>query len=145
VILVLVSPLLRHSLLSLPLEAKLILMAISPTISTMEPHKLRLRMGCGCSLGFSPHNFSTGFSSLAFSLSFPKNTFPKVLTNLIGFWRSFVGIGNTGGVGVVSSRFLTRLGLGGKSILWWVFGGSGIFSPLPSPTLFAPSPSPSYL
>jgi hypothetical protein len=45
VVLVLVSPLLCHSLLSLPLEAKLILMAISPTIATMELHKLRLRLG----------------------------------------------------------------------------------------------------
>jgi hypothetical protein len=44
-VLVLVSPLLCHSLLSLPLQAKLILMAISPTIATMEPHKLRLRLG----------------------------------------------------------------------------------------------------
>jgi hypothetical protein len=85
VVLVLVSPLLRHSLLSLPLEAKLILMDISPTIATMKPHKLGLGLGWGCSLGFSPLNFSTGFSSLAFSLSFPKKTFPEVLTNLIGF------------------------------------------------------------
>jgi hypothetical protein len=74
-------------------------MAISPTIAIMEPHKLGLRLGLWLLLGFSPLNFSTSFSSLAFSLSFPKNTFPEVLTNLIGFWRSFVGIGNTGGVG----------------------------------------------
>jgi hypothetical protein len=47
VVLVLVSPLLRHSLLSLPLEAKLVIMAISPTIATMEPHKLRFRLGSG--------------------------------------------------------------------------------------------------
>jgi hypothetical protein len=47
VVLVLVSLLLHHSLLSLPLEAKLILMDISPTIATMEPHKLRLRLGLG--------------------------------------------------------------------------------------------------
>jgi hypothetical protein len=47
VILVLVSPLLRHSLLSLPLEGKLILMAISPTIATMKPHKLRFGLGLG--------------------------------------------------------------------------------------------------
>jgi hypothetical protein len=72
VVLVLVSPLLRHSLLSLPLEAELILKAISPIIATMKPHKLRL----GCLLGFTPLGFSTGFFSLAFSLSFPKNTFP---------------------------------------------------------------------
>jgi hypothetical protein len=48
-----------------------------------------------------------------------------------------------GGAGVVSSRFLRWFGLGGKSFLWWVFGGSRIFSPIPSPTLFSPSPSPS--
>jgi hypothetical protein len=42
---VVLSPLLCHSLLTLPLEAKLLLMAISPTIDTMEPHKLRLRLG----------------------------------------------------------------------------------------------------
>jgi hypothetical protein len=68
-----------------------------------------------------------------------------VLTNLIGFWKSFVCGKNTGGAGIVSSRFLRWLGLGGKSFMWWVFGGSGMFSPLPSPTLFAPSPSPSCL
>jgi hypothetical protein len=114
---------------------------------------LGLGLGWGCSLGFSPIGFSigffslafsTGFSSLAFSLSFPKNTFPKVLTNLIGFWKSLVCGGNTGGAGVVSSRFLRWLGLGTKTFLWWVFGGSRIFSQLPSPTLFAPSPSPSW-
>jgi hypothetical protein len=38
VVLVLVSPLLCHSLLSLSLEAKLILMAISSTIATIEPY-----------------------------------------------------------------------------------------------------------
>jgi hypothetical protein len=47
VVLVLVSPLLRHSLLSLPLEAKLILVPISPTIATMTPHGLRFRLGLG--------------------------------------------------------------------------------------------------
>jgi hypothetical protein len=101
------------------------------------------------STGFSSLSFSTGFSSLGFSLSFPKNTFPKVLMNLIGFWKSLVYGGNMGGAGVVSSRFLRWFGLGTKAFLWWVFGGYGIspivpsFSPLPSPTLFAPNPSPS--
>jgi hypothetical protein len=88
-------------------------------------------LGLGCSLGFSPLSFSTGFSLLAFSLSFPKNTFPEVLTNLIGFWKSFVCGENTGGA---------------REIIFVVgFGGSGMFSPLPSPTLFAPSPLPSCL
>jgi hypothetical protein len=65
-------------------------MAISPTIATMEPHKLRFRLGFGLLTWFLSLGFSTGFSSLVFSLSFPKNTFPEVLTNLIGFWKSFV-------------------------------------------------------
>jgi hypothetical protein len=47
VILVPVSPLLRHSLLSVPLEAKLIFMAISSTIATMEPHNLSFGLGLG--------------------------------------------------------------------------------------------------
>jgi hypothetical protein len=34
-------------LVSLPLEAKLILVAISPTIATMKPHGLRFRLGLG--------------------------------------------------------------------------------------------------
>jgi hypothetical protein len=42
VVLVLVSPLLCHSLLTLPLEAKLTLVTISPTIVTMKPYGLRL-------------------------------------------------------------------------------------------------------
>jgi hypothetical protein len=46
-VLVLVSPLLRHSLLTLPLEAKLTLVTISPTIVTMELHDLRLGLGMG--------------------------------------------------------------------------------------------------
>jgi hypothetical protein len=95
VVLVLVSPLLRHSLLSLPFEAKLILVAISPIIATMKPHGLRFRLGLGLITWFLSTRLITRFSSFAFSHSFPKNTFPEVLTNLIGFWKSFVCGGNT--------------------------------------------------
>jgi hypothetical protein len=79
VVLVLVSPILRHSLLLHPLEAKIILVAISPTIATMKPYGLKLRLGMGLFIWF--------LSSFGFSPSFPKNTFPKVLLNLIGFWK----------------------------------------------------------
>jgi hypothetical protein len=86
VVLVLVSPLLRYSLLPLPLEAKLILMTISPTIATMEPHKLRFRLGFGLLTWFLSTRLLYRF--LLTSLL----TFPEVLTNLIGFWKSlFVG------------------------------------------------------
>jgi hypothetical protein len=86
--------------------------------------------GFGFSLGF-------GFSSLGFSPSFPKNSFPKTLLNLMGFWKLSICGGNMGGAGVVSSQFLRWFGLGTKAFLWWIFGGSGIspifpsFSPLP--------------
>jgi hypothetical protein len=84
---ILVSPLLYHCLLTLTLEAKLVLVTISPTIPTMELHGswLGLRLGWGCSLGFL-----TSLSSLGFTPSFPKNTLPMSLLNLIGFWKSFV-------------------------------------------------------
>jgi hypothetical protein len=60
VVLVLVGPLLRHSLLSLPLEEKLILMAISPTIATMKPHKLQFRLGLGLLTWFLSHPILQG-------------------------------------------------------------------------------------
>jgi hypothetical protein len=47
VVLVLVSPLLCHSLLTPLLEEKLALVTISPTIVTMKPHELRFRLGLG--------------------------------------------------------------------------------------------------
>jgi hypothetical protein len=139
VVLVLVSPLLRHSLLTPPLEEKLIFVAISPTIATMIPYGLRLRLGMGLFIWFLStrllNRFLLTWLLNRFLLTrlltfFPKNTFPKVLLNLIGFWKSLVCGGNTGGVGVVSSRFLRWFGLGTKVFLWRVFGGSGIFSPL---------------
>jgi hypothetical protein len=105
--------------LSLPLEEKLILVAISPTIATMEPHKLRLRLGLWLLTWFLSTPLLHRFLPTSLLTFFPRNTFPEVLTNLIGFWRSFVGIGNMGGAGVVSSRFLRWLGFGGKSF----FGG----------------------
>jgi hypothetical protein len=89
-VLVIVIPLLRHSLLTLPFIVKLTLVTVSPTIVTMELHDLRLGLGMGLLTWFLSTRLLHRFSSLGFSLSFPKNTFPKVLMNLIGFWKSFV-------------------------------------------------------
>jgi hypothetical protein len=55
--------------------------------------------GFGLYLGY-------GFPSLSFSPFIPKNSFPKSLLNLMGFWKLSVCGGNIGGVGVVSSRFI---------------------------------------
>jgi hypothetical protein len=43
----LVRPLLCHPLFPLPLEAKLILVTLFPTMAITEPHKLRFRLGLG--------------------------------------------------------------------------------------------------
>jgi hypothetical protein len=90
----------------------------------LEPHMV-LISPLGFSTSFSSLGFSTGSSPFAFSLYFPKNTFPKEVTNLIGFWKSFVCGGNTGGAGVVSSRFLRWFSLGGKAFFvlgfWWLW------------------------
>jgi hypothetical protein len=76
VVLVLVSPLLRHSLLSLPLETELILMAISPTIATMKPHKLRFRPGLGLLTWFLSTRLLHRFLLTSLLTLFPKEHFP---------------------------------------------------------------------
>jgi hypothetical protein len=75
VVLVLVSPLLRHSLLSLPLEAKLILMAISSTIATMKPHKLGFRLGLGLITWFLSTLLLNRFLLTSLLTLFPKEHF----------------------------------------------------------------------
>jgi hypothetical protein len=80
-VLVLVSPLLRHSLLTLPLEAKLTLVAISPTIVPMKAYGLSLRLGM---------RLLTWFLLTQLLTFFPTNSFSKSLLNLMGFWKSFV-------------------------------------------------------
>jgi hypothetical protein len=77
VVLVLVSPLLCHSLLSLPLEEKLILMAISPTIATMEPHKLRLRLGMLLLTRFLSTQLLHRFPLTSLLTFFSKEHFPR--------------------------------------------------------------------
>jgi hypothetical protein len=59
VVLVLVSPLFCHSLLTLPLEAKLTLVTLSPTIVTMKSYGLRLRLGMGMLTWFLPTQILT--------------------------------------------------------------------------------------
>jgi hypothetical protein len=76
VVLVLVSPLLRHSLLSHPLEAKLILMTISPTIAIVKPHKLRLRIGFGLLTWFLSTRLLYQFLLTSLLSFLPKQHFP---------------------------------------------------------------------
>jgi hypothetical protein len=90
VVLVLISPLLRHSLLSIPLEAKLTLVTMSPTIVTMKPHELRFRLGLGLLTWFLSTRLLHRFLLTRFLTLFTKEHFPEVLMNLMGFWKSFV-------------------------------------------------------
>jgi hypothetical protein len=74
--LLLVSPLIRHSLLSIPLEAKLILMSISPTITTMKLHKLRFGLGLGLLTWFLSTRLFHRFLLTSLLTLFPKQHFP---------------------------------------------------------------------
>jgi hypothetical protein len=85
VVLVLVSPLLTQLLLTLPLEAKLTLVTISPTIVTMKSHEFRFRLGLGLLTWFLFWFLLTRFFSLL-----PNELIPQVTLELMGFWKSFV-------------------------------------------------------
>jgi hypothetical protein len=94
VIPILVSPLHLHSLLSLPLEAKLILATISPTIATMKLYGHRFRLGMGLFIWFlSTQHLNrflltwllNRFSSLVFSLSFTLEL--DGFLEVVGLWR----------------------------------------------------------
>jgi hypothetical protein len=87
---ILVSPLLCHSLLTLPLKAKLTLVTISSTIGTMKLYGLRLRLGMGLLTWFLFTRLLNRFLLTRLLTLFPKDTFPKSLLNLIGFAKSFV-------------------------------------------------------
>jgi hypothetical protein len=77
VVIVLVSPLLRHSLLSLPLEAKLKFVTISPTMITMELHYLRFRLGLGLLNWFLSTRLLSRFLPTRLPTLFPKEHFPR--------------------------------------------------------------------
>jgi type IV secretory pathway TrbD component len=76
VVLVLVSPLLRHSLLTLPLEAKLTLVTISTTIATMKLYGLRLRLGIGLLIWFVSSWLLNRFLLTRLPTLFPKEHIP---------------------------------------------------------------------
>jgi hypothetical protein len=87
---ILVPPLLCYPLFPLPLEAKLILVTLFPTIATTEPHKLRLRLGLGLLTWFLStqlHRFLlTGLLS-----HFPKEHFPGSAYKLDRFLEIICG------------------------------------------------------
>jgi hypothetical protein len=94
---VLVSQLSSQPLLMLPPKAKLSKVPIPPTMLTMEGFRFWLWFW----VLFGLCLLLTRFLSLL-----PKELIPKTLLYLMGFWKLSVCGGNTGGAGVVSSRFL---------------------------------------
>jgi hypothetical protein len=93
VVLVLVSPLLCHSLLTLPLEAKLALVTISPTIVTMKPHDLRFRLGMGLLTWFVSTWLLNQFLLIRLHTLFPKELIPQVTLEPDGFLEIICGVG----------------------------------------------------
>jgi hypothetical protein len=77
VALVLVSPLIRHSLLTLPLEAKLTLVTISPTIATMKLYGLRPRLEMGLLIWFLSTRLLYRFLLTRLLTLFPKEHIPQ--------------------------------------------------------------------
>jgi hypothetical protein len=73
---ILVRPLLCHPLFPLLLEAKLILVALFPTIATMKPHKHRLRLGLGLLTWFLSTQLLHRFLLTSLLTHFPKEHFP---------------------------------------------------------------------
>jgi hypothetical protein len=82
VVLVLVSPLLCHSLNTLLLEAKLTLVTISPTIVTMKSHELRFGLGLGLLTWFLLARLLTRFLFTRLLTLFPKEHIPLVALEL---------------------------------------------------------------
>jgi hypothetical protein len=112
VVLVLVSPLLCHSLLTLLLEAKLTLVTTSPIIVTMKPHKLRFRLGLGLLTWFLFTRLLNRFFLTQLLTLFPKEHIPQGALELDRLLEVIWGLGNMGGCGFVSSLFLSGLGFG---------------------------------
>jgi hypothetical protein len=92
VILVLVSPLLRHSLLTLPLEAKLKLVTISPTMITMELHNLRFRLGLGLLTWFLSTRILNRFLLTRLLTLFPKEHFSQSSYEFYGLLEIICGV-----------------------------------------------------
>jgi hypothetical protein len=92
VVLVLVSPLLRHSLLTLSLEAKLTLVTISPTIVPMELHDLRLGLGMGLLTWFLSTLLLHRFLLTRLLTLFPKEHFPRSAYEFDGLLKIICGV-----------------------------------------------------
>jgi hypothetical protein len=82
---VFVSPFFCHSLLTLPLKAKLTLVTISPIIVTMKPHGLRFRLGMRLLTWFL-------LTQLLTLLLFPNELIPQVTLELDRFLEIICGV-----------------------------------------------------
>jgi hypothetical protein len=100
VVLVLVSPLLCHSLLTLLLEAKLALVTISPTIVTMKPHGLRFSLGMRLLTWFLSTRLLNRFLVTRLHTLFPKEHIPQVTIELDGLLEIICGVREYGRIWV---------------------------------------------
>jgi hypothetical protein len=100
VVLVLVSPLLYHSLLTLLHEAKLTLVTISPTIVTMKPHELRFRLGLGLFTWFLSTRLLYRLLLTRLLILFPKKHIPQVAAELDRLLEIICGVREYGWIWV---------------------------------------------
>jgi hypothetical protein len=89
---ILVSPLLCHSILSLPLEEKLILVTISPTIATMTLYGLRLRLEMGLLTWFLSTLLLNRLLLTRLLALFPKEHFPQSAYEVYGILEIICGV-----------------------------------------------------
>jgi hypothetical protein len=123
VVLVLVSPLLRHSLLTPPLEAKLIFVVISPTIATMKPYGLRLRLGMGLFIWFLSTRILNRFLLTQLLTLLPKEHIPESALELDRLLEIICGLREYGRIWGCIKFVSQRIGLRNIGIFvvgfWW--------------------------
>jgi hypothetical protein len=97
---ILVSPLLRHSLLSLPFEAKLILVTIISTIATRKLYGLRLRLGMGLLTWFLSTRLLNRFLLTRLFTLFPKEHFFGSAYEFYGLLEIICGVREYGWISI---------------------------------------------
>jgi hypothetical protein len=110
---ILISPLLCHSLLTLPLEEKLTLVTISPTIVTIESYKLRFRLRLGLLTWFLSNWLLNRFLLTRFVTLFPKEHIPQSALELDGLLEIICGLWEYGRIWGCVCRIRWRLERGG--------------------------------
>jgi hypothetical protein len=102
----------------LPLEAKLTLVTISPTIVTMEPHELGLRLGLGLLTWFLSTRLLNQFLLTRLHTLFPKEHISQVTLELDRFLEIICGVREYERIWGCVEFVSQWVGLGAYAFLW---------------------------